>query len=85
MYARVFLRTTFSPEGQHWGNPVYNWQVLREENFEWLVKRIEHSLKLYDLLRIDHFRGFVSYSCGAKPFAFGAFGGLPTPQHLMGS
>jgi 4-alpha-glucanotransferase len=51
----------FSPEGQLWGNPVYNWQALREENFEWLVKRIEHSLKLYDLLRIDHFRGFVSY------------------------
>jgi 4-alpha-glucanotransferase len=51
----------FSPEGQLWGNPVYNWQVLREENFEWLVRRIEHSLKLYDLLRIDHFRGFVSY------------------------
>jgi len=51
----------FSPEGQLWGNPVYNWQALREENFEWLVRRIKHSLKLYDLLRIDHFRGFVSY------------------------
>ncbi len=51
----------FSPEGQLWGNPVYNWHLLREEGFQWWIKRIEHSLKLYNLLRIDHFRGLVSY------------------------
>ncbi len=51
----------FSPEGQLWGNPVYNWEAMREENFEWWIKRIEHSLRLYHMVRIDHFRGLVSY------------------------
>ncbi len=51
----------FSSEGQLWGNPVYNWDVLKEENFQWWIRRIEYSLKLYDLLRIDHFRGLISY------------------------
>ena len=51
----------FSPEGQLWGNPVYNWDALKKENFQWWIMRIKHSLKLYDLLRIDHFRGLISY------------------------
>ena len=51
----------FSLEGQLWGSPVYNWDALKEENFQWWIKRIEHSLRLYDILRIDHFRGLISY------------------------
>lgn len=51
----------FSKTGQLWGNPVYNWQRLKEDNFNWWIKRIKHSLKLFDLIRFDHFRGFSSY------------------------
>ncbi|MCF6154376.1 MAG: 4-alpha-glucanotransferase [Candidatus Brocadia sp.] len=51
----------FSATGQLWGNPVYNWDVLKETGFSWWLKRIEFNLKLYDIVRLDHFRGFVSY------------------------
>ncbi len=51
----------FSKTGQLWGNPLYNWNVLRKSHYHWWLKRIEHNLKLYDVLRIDHFRGLVGY------------------------
>jgi 4-alpha-glucanotransferase len=51
----------FSATGQLWGNPVYNWDILRESRYAWWIKRIEHNLKLFDLIRLDHFRAFVSY------------------------
>ncbi|MBO5287679.1 MAG: 4-alpha-glucanotransferase [Clostridia bacterium] len=51
----------FSKEGQLWGNPIYNWKVHKETNYLWWIDRIEHSLKLYDVVRIDHFRGFDEY------------------------
>ncbi len=51
----------FSTEGQLWGNPVYNWGYLKEKSYEWWIKRIKWSLKLYDIVRIDHFRGFDEY------------------------
>lgn len=51
----------FSETGQLWGNPIYNWEVMEEKGFEWWVKRIEGNYKLYDIVRIDHFRGFESY------------------------
>ena len=51
----------FSEDGQLWGNPVYNWQYLYETQYEWWVKRIKQSLRLYDVLRLDHFRGFESF------------------------
>ncbi|QWK19668.1 MAG: 4-alpha-glucanotransferase [Hydrogenobacter thermophilus] len=51
----------FSPTGQLWGNPVYNWDRLKETGFSWWIERIRHNLKLFDLLRLDHFRGFVAY------------------------
>jgi len=51
----------FSPTGQLWGNPVYRWDVLQEKGYAWWVERISHNLKLFDVVRIDHFRGFVSY------------------------
>ena len=51
----------FSETGQLWGNPVYRWDVLQESNYRWWVSRIRHSFELYDLVRIDHFRGFAAY------------------------
>ena len=51
----------FSETGQLWGNPLYNWPAMREDGFEWWVKRFQGSLKLYDVIRIDHFRGFAGY------------------------
>lgn len=51
----------FSATGQLWGNPVYNWQKLEQRNFDWWVKRIESTLELVDLVRIDHFRGFEAF------------------------
>ncbi|MCI0455129.1 MAG: 4-alpha-glucanotransferase [Candidatus Dadabacteria bacterium] len=51
----------FSKKGQLWGNPVYRWRVLRKEGYSWWIKRIEHNLRLFDMIRLDHFRGFVGY------------------------
>jgi len=47
--------------GQLWGNPLYNWEVHRNSGFEWWIKRIENCFRLYDVVRIDHFRGFDEY------------------------
>jgi len=51
----------FSETGQLWGNPLYNWDKLRETNFSWWVDRIKANLKTSDIIRIDHFRGFAAY------------------------
>ncbi|MEJ2277418.1 MAG: 4-alpha-glucanotransferase [Candidatus Lokiarchaeota archaeon] len=51
----------FSETGQRWGNPLYQWEVLEEQDFDWWIQRIKFSFKLIDLLRIDHFRGFEAY------------------------
>lgn len=51
----------FSETGQLWGNPLYRWDVMEEENFAWWVSRIQQSLKQSHLVRIDHFRGFEAY------------------------
>lgn len=51
----------YSEDGQLWGNPVYDWQYMKEDDFSWWVERIRHSLCLYDIVRIDHFRGFAGY------------------------
>ncbi|MCP8318211.1 MAG: 4-alpha-glucanotransferase [Candidatus Methylarchaceae archaeon HK01B] len=51
----------FSDSGQLWGDPVYDWVRLAATHFEWWMDRIEHSLKLFDMLRLDHFRGFIAY------------------------
>lgn len=51
----------FSPLGQLWGNPVFDWDFMRNDGFGWWIKRIRHSLSLFDVLRIDHFRGFSSF------------------------
>lgn len=53
----------FSVKGQLWGNPIYNWNVMKKERepYSWWVSRIDYTLKLYDVIRIDHFRGFESF------------------------
>ncbi|MDE6441707.1 MAG: 4-alpha-glucanotransferase [Clostridia bacterium] len=51
----------FSEDGQLWGNPLYDWEGMAVTNYEWWIKRIEKSAKLYDIIRIDHFRGFDRY------------------------
>lgn len=51
----------FSETGQLWGNPVYNWKALKESGYIWWIQRMMHVLDLYDIVRIDHFRGFVGY------------------------
>lgn len=48
----------FSKSGQLWGNPIYNWDVMCEDGFDWFVKRIEKAKNQFDIIRIDHFRGF---------------------------
>lgn len=50
----------FSPTGQRWGNPVFDWNILRENDYLWWLERLKHSLNLFDLVRIDHFRGFLA-------------------------
>ena len=51
----------FSPDGQLWGNPLYNWERMRADGFFWWIERIGASFELYDILRIDHFIGFENY------------------------
>jgi 4-alpha-glucanotransferase len=51
----------FSTTGQLWGNPIYRWDVLKETQYSWWIKRLTHNLVLSDIVRLDHFRGFVDY------------------------
>lgn len=55
----------FSETGQRWGNPLYNWDMMADQGFEWWVRRFKSLLELVDVIRIDHFRGFES--CWAVP------------------
>jgi 4-alpha-glucanotransferase len=51
----------FSETGQRWGNPLYRWDVLAQRNFSWWVDRIRRAHAMYDIIRLDHFRGFEAY------------------------
>ncbi len=51
----------FSATGQRWGNPLYRWGFLQERGFDWWVGRIRRALALYDMVRLDHFRGFEAF------------------------
>jgi 4-alpha-glucanotransferase len=51
----------FSPTGQRWGNPLYRWELLEESGFGWWIERIRRACRLYDIVRLDHFRGFEAY------------------------
>lgn len=51
----------FSETGQLWGNPVYDWKAMSQNDYAWWMQRVEHNLKIFDKVRIDHFRGFVDF------------------------
>ena len=51
----------FSADGQLWGNPLYNWRRHRADGYAWWLRRLRHAARVYDVVRIDHFRGFESY------------------------
>jgi 4-alpha-glucanotransferase len=51
----------YSHDGQLWGNPLYDWPALRRRGYRWWVDRLRRTLDLFDLVRIDHFRGLVAY------------------------
>ena len=51
----------FSATGQLWGNPLYDWEEHKKQGYAWWIHRIEESFKIYDVLRIDHFKGFSDY------------------------
>jgi 4-alpha-glucanotransferase len=64
----------YSSTGQLWGNPLYDWPALRRRRYRWWVERLRRTMSLFDLARIDHFRGFVSYwavPAGARTAASG--------------
>ena len=66
----------FSARGQLWGNPVYNWDNHRTENYNWWTERLKKCFELYDIVRIDHFRGFDEYyaiPCESKDATLGSW------------
>lgn len=66
----------FSAAGQLWGNPLYRWEYHRETDYEWWMKRMEYSFRLYDVVRVDHFRGFDAYysiPAGSENAVFGTW------------
>ncbi|MFO0795459.1 MAG: 4-alpha-glucanotransferase [Candidatus Brocadiaceae bacterium] len=61
MYVAGVPPDYFSATGQYWGNPVYQWDRLKETGYQWWIQRIQRNITLFDMMRIDHFRGFVAY------------------------
>lgn len=51
----------FSPTGQMWGNPIYNWEAMKKDGYQWWISRIARNLEMVDVIRIDHFNGFEGY------------------------
>lgn len=51
----------FSETGQRWGNPLYRWDAMQKQNYNWWIERIKATLELVDIIRVDHFRGFAAY------------------------
>ena len=51
----------FSEDGQLWGNPLYDWAAMKQNGFGWWIRRVEGAARLFDVIRIDHFRGLESY------------------------
>ncbi len=51
----------FAKDGQLWGNPVYDWKHLKKNHYAWWIKRIQQQFRFYDVIRLDHFRGFEAY------------------------
>ncbi len=75
----------FSQTGQLWGNPLYCWDALKKSDYRWWKERIAHNLGLFDLLRIDHFRGLVAYwevPAGEKTAVNGQWSKAPADDFL---
>lgn len=51
----------FSKTGQRWGNPVFDWEAVENDGFQWWIRRLRHNFGLFDVVRLDHFRGFCAY------------------------
>jgi len=71
----------FSSTGQLWGNPLYDWQANADEDYQWWIQRLAHQFKIFDVVRLDHFRGFHEYwsiPAGAKDATSGKW--IPGPQ-----
>ena len=51
----------FSATGQLWGNPLYRWDAMKKDGYRWWIERLRASLKMFDMVRLDHFRGFEAY------------------------
>lgn len=51
----------FAKKGQLWGNPLYQWDKIKQNNYQWWIDRMRHASEIYDIIRIDHFRGFSKY------------------------
>ncbi|WP_034384485.1 4-alpha-glucanotransferase [Deinococcus sp. YIM 77859] len=74
----------FSETGQLWGNPLYRWDVMERDGFRWWTWRFRGSLKLYDLIRVDHFRGFAAYWEIPYPAETAVHGQwVPAPGHAL--
>ncbi len=75
----------FSRTGQLWGNPLYRWQELKKQGFDWWIERLRHTLGRFDLIRIDHFRGLVGYwqvPAGARTAKNGCWKKAPAADFL---
>jgi 4-alpha-glucanotransferase len=75
----------FSATGQLWGNPVFDWDALRATGFRWWSERVRHNLKLFNLMRIDHFRGLIAYwevDAHERTAVNGRWVGVPTDEFL---
>ena len=51
----------YSPTGQRWGNPLYDWSAIAKDGYRWWISRMAHAMRLFDIVRVDHFRGLESY------------------------
>jgi len=75
----------FSATGQLWGHPVYDWQALQTDGYTWWILRLRHHMALYDITRIDHFRGLVAYwevPAGARTAVKGKWVPVPVEDFL---
>lgn len=73
---QAFRPDYFSREGQLWGNPLYDWTSQKKDGFGWWIRRVEGASRLFDAIRIDHFRAFEQYwaiPAGAKSAKAGAW------------
>ena len=65
-YVAAAIPDKFSETGQVWGNPLYNWPLMQEDGFSWWKRRMQISTKLFDVIRMDHFIGFVKNLYGSE-------------------